>query len=69
MYLTCGYCGKEITPGPVINFKGVYYHALQGIYEGRLIHVQRQQSCFELSDFGAKSLVNVFPPVLVPKDH
>jgi len=58
----CSYCGQPITDA-CLTFKGRIYHAIHGINsEGKLIYVDRDASCFELSEMGTKSLVGEYAP-------
>ncbi len=49
----CAYCGREIRYAAV-EFKGKFYHALQGP-NGEMRH--RPETCWDLSELGTKTLV------------
>ena len=60
----CAYCGQPITD-TCLTFKGLAYHALRGWVDGRLIHVEREKNCFELSDMSTKSLCGQYAPAIM----
>jgi hypothetical protein len=64
----CSFCGNPIMDS-CLTYKGLPYHALQGLHNGKLIHVDRSASCFEQSDMGTKSLVGQFAPTIMGGDH
>jgi hypothetical protein len=62
--MTCAYCGQPVTDS-CLTFKGLVYHALRGLHDGRLIYVDRAATCFEQSDMGTKSLCGQTAPTIM----